>query len=468
MKAPAKPAAESAPKPKSPPAEERPIFTVGQVTRQIRALLSGLGRIQVEGEVSQVRVPASGHVYFSLKESDAVLACAIWRSRVERAMRFRLEEGMRVIVHGTLDVYAPRGTYSFIVDRVEQRGIGALLAQLEELKAELRDKGWMDRKRPLPALPRTVGVVTSRDGAAFQDFLRTRSMRWPLYPVRLAHAPVQGPGSAREIAGAIRALDESGVDVIVVCRGGGSLEDLWAFNERPVAEAIFESSTPVVSGVGHETDYTLADMVADHRAHTPTDAASVVIPERAALEGELERLTGYLSEAMERRLEGLEERLARAASSRVLSSPGWILDDRANALARAGKALQRSVDHALDSRSSEASKLAVRLRAQSPTVQVERLMARLERGARELHHRARAIIDGHQTRLDLAQRSLEAISPLAVLERGYSITLKDGKAVTSSKDVAPGDRLETHLSDGRVLSIADEVAPQDRDGEAEE
>ena len=225
----------------------------------------------------------------------------------------KLEDGARVVCHGSLDVYPPYGKHSLIVDRVEARGLGALLAELERLKAQLRDEGLFDRKRPLPRLPRVVGVVTSRDADAWRDFLRTRSLRWSGFPVRLAHSRVQGQAAAREIAGAIEHLDRSGVDVIVVCRGGGAIEDLWCFNDEAVARAAFAASVPVVSGVGHETDTTLIDHVADHRAHTPTDAAQTVIPDRRALEDALQR-AAYLGDAVERALERREERLARAAA----------------------------------------------------------------------------------------------------------------------------------------------------------
>ena len=328
------------------------ILTVSEVTDRLKGLLGGLGRISVEGEVASLARPASGHVYFNLKDRrrgiESVLGCAVWRSQVSRAMRSPLEEGVQVIAHGKLDVYAPRGSYSLIVDRIEPRGLGALLVQLEELKRELAGKGWFDRARPLPLLPKTIGVATSRDGAAFADFLRTRSLRWPCYPVRLAHTPVQGAGASREIAGAIAALDRSGVDVIVVCRGGGSLEDLWAFNERPVAEAIRAARVPVVSGVGHQTDQTLADLVADHRAHTPTDAAQTVIPLRAELEEKLDRQFNYLLAALDDLFVRREERLERLEGARVLRGADWILERRGEVLDLAGERLARGVRLAVE------------------------------------------------------------------------------------------------------------------------
>lgn len=433
------------------------VVTVGQLTQTIKKRLGDLGKLAVEGEVTQVRVPASGHVYFSLKDDGAVLSCAIWRSRVSRALPFELKEGMRVVVHGALDVYAPRGGYSLIVERVEQRGIGALLAQLEALKQELRDQGWFDRARPIPTLPRRVGVVTSRDGAAFQDFLRTRSLRWAGYPVRLAHAAVQGQGAAEDIAAAIARLDQSGVDVLVVCRGGGSLEDLWAFNERPVAEAIHACSVPVVSGVGHEVDVTLADFVADARAHTPTDAAVLVIPEREAYEQELERQFSYLVDAIDRTLEERGERLERAARSRVLRDANWMLADRVDALRRTGTSLSRSVRSLHERLDGQLGRLGHRLSNQSPALRLERQRSRLESVAAELDKHWQRTFDERDNRLSIAERSLAAVSPLAVLERGYSVTLKDGKPVRSATDLNAGDELETRLHEGQVRSRVEDT-----------
>ncbi|MBM3992470.1 MAG: exodeoxyribonuclease VII large subunit, partial [Planctomycetes bacterium] len=303
-------------------------WSVSYLTQRIRGALEGLGRISVEGEVSGGRPVASGHIYFDLKDIDAQVACVIWRSAAATALRQPLREGDKVVVHGKLEVYGLRGRYQIIVQRVEPAGLGSLLAQLERLKVDLKARGWLDRRRLIPKLPLRVGVVTSRDGAAFQDFLRTRSLRWPLYPVVLAHTSVQGAGAAALVAAAIRRVAASGVDVVVVTRGGGSVEDLWAFNELAVAEAIWECPVPVVSGVGHETDTTLCDLVADLRAHTPTDAATQVIPDRRALVDGLERLEGHLQEALAAQLEARRERIDRAANSSVLRSARGVLDVR--------------------------------------------------------------------------------------------------------------------------------------------
>ncbi|MBK7644348.1 MAG: exodeoxyribonuclease VII large subunit [Planctomycetes bacterium] len=421
-----------APGPLDPSAESAGprVLGVRELTRAIKSNLEGLGRLAVEGEITQVKRAAAGHVYFDLKDIDAKISCAIWRSALPTAVRFDLKEGAKVIAHGRLDVYAPRGTYSLIVQRLEQRGIGDLLAKLEALKAELKVRGWFERRRPLPTLPRVIGLVTSRDTAALQDFLRTRSLRWPLYPVRFVHTSVQGPVAAAEIAAAIRRIDASGVDLIVLARGGGSLEDLWCFNELAVAEALWNTSVPVVTGVGHETDTTLADLVADHRAHTPTDAAQTVIPEKRALEAELERLGGYLGTALEGTLEARATRLEHATRA---------LRFRAGAL--------------LDRPAARMAALATRVERQHPRARLEALSARLARVGVRLRVAAEAPRSRAEKRMERASATLEATSPFRVLERGYSITRRpDGTLVRRASEVTPGEGIESVLHEGLLVS----------------
>jgi len=432
---------------------------VVSLTRAIEGRLKDLGRLAVEGELVGVKRAGSGHVYFSLKDENAVVNCAIWRSRVASAARFELQDGMRVVCHGRLDVYAPRGSYSLIIERVEQRGIGALLARLEELKGELRERGWFDRSRPLPQLPRTVGLVTSLQSDAFQDFLRTRSLRWPLYPVRVVHSRVQGKGAAEEVADAIARLDASGVDVICVVRGGGSLEDLWCFNELPVAQAIHASSVPVVTGVGHETDVTLADLVADHRAHTPTDAAQTVIPDRAAMLAQLERAAGYLAEAADRALLRREERLTRLISARTLRGAGWILDERARSIQNLGRRLTLAGDRRAERAGAQLDRAAGRIARQSPALKLAGVEGRLAALAPRLVRGGAAPLEARGERLALALRTLESVSPFAVLARGYSITRRaeGGEPLTRAADLAPGTAIETVLAEGSVLSEVSEV-----------
>jgi exodeoxyribonuclease VII large subunit len=440
-------------------------WKVSELTREVRARLDALGRVQVEGEVVELKTAASGHVYFALRDLDARIACTIWKSAVAAAIRFDLKEGALVVAHGKLDVYAPRGTYSLNVTRLEPAGLGTRLAQLEALKSRLQEQGWFDRHRPLPELPRVVGLVTSRSGAALQDFLRTRSARWPLYPLRFAHAGVQGAGAAAEIAAAIRRLDASGVDVICVVRGGGSLEDLWAFNEMPVLEAIRHARVPVVSGVGHETDTTLADLVADVRAHTPTDAAQRVIPDRAALVEALERARGHLARALDSVLESRARRLERAARLHLVARGAL---QRAGArVERLGNRLAAQSPHARLARARGAVERAGPRLAVAVQSALAARLRRVERAAPRLALGGRRALEARAQRLALAARALESTSPFRVLERGYSITRRADTraALRTAAELAPGAVIETLFAHGAALSRVESTQPA-RPGEA--
>jgi exodeoxyribonuclease VII large subunit len=436
------------------------ILSVRELTRRIEKLVAGLGRVSVEGEVTRVVRAASGHLYFDLKDIDAKISCTIWKSQLAHALRFDLKEGQQVIAHGKLDVYAPRGTYSLNVQRLEPAGIGALLVELEKRKLELKARGWFDRKRVFPALPRRIGVATSRDGAAFQDFLRTRTLRWPGYPVLLAHTPVQGAGAAAEIARAIRRLDDAGVDVIVVCRGGGSLEDLWAFNELAVAEAIWNSRTPIVSGVGHEVDITLADLVSDRRAHTPTDAAQIVIPEREALAEEVERASTHLARAVDLVLSTRAERLERAANSRALRDPRSQVGVRRERLGRLASRLESALARRIERVRARLAQLERTLQRNGPRASLAEREKRVVAARVLLGSRVRALLERRVAQQALLAARLEALSPTAILDRGYSISAhEDGRIVRSANELQSGAILLTHLRDGRLRSKVLDAAP---------
>ena len=432
-------------------------LTVAELTASINGVLGGMGRLAVVGEVAGVTKATSGHIYFKLKDrqrgSESVISAVVWRSAARAPLVAEMVEGAELICHGRLDVYAPRGTYSLIVDRVERRGVGELMRRFEELKQKLLSDGWFERSRELPRWPKPVGVVTSRDTAALQDFLRTRDLRWPNYPVRMVHAPVQGPGSSEALAKAIAALDASGVDLIVVTRGGGSLEDLWAFNELPVLEAIRAASVPVVSAVGHETDTTLADFVADHRAHTPTDAAQLVIPDRSELVAELERCLHHLGRAVDQHFERRGQALRALARRPIFRQPQRLLAPVKERVARAGSDLTGAARAGLDTRRSRLTVLAAELRARSPRIRTGRAKTRLVGISRDLFEQGRSELMKRRTRLELAARALEAVSPYAVLERGYSITRdSSGRAVRSAALLETGAELETVLASGKLRS----------------
>jgi exodeoxyribonuclease VII large subunit len=440
-------------------------LTVPELTRRIAAQLKGLGPLEVEGELQGLKRAPSGHVYFDLVEGrEARVACVVWKSQVRSAAGpTKPKDGDRVIVSGHLNVYAPRGNYSMVVERIRPVGVGALLAKLEALKTELADRGWFDRARPLPAFPRRVGLVTSRGGAALRDFLETRSRRWPGYPLRLRHSSVQGAAAAAEVAAAIADLDRSGVDLIVLARGGGSLEDLWCFNEERVLRAIWECRVPVVSGVGHQTDTTLADLVADVRAHTPTDAAQRVIPDRESWGDRYARTAGRLVDAIHERLEAQAERVERAGRSSVLRSADWILAHREAALRELRLRMDAGVQRRVDRARVALDPLRVRLERGSPRARVERwtrstltLGSRLKPAVQQRAHAA-------EGQLASLARGLEALSPVAVLARGYSVVRDaQGRAVRRADGIAVGQPLTLEFARGRARATVDAIEAQDQ------
>ncbi len=394
------------------PAASRPgrdVYSVSRLNREARALLeAGLPLLWVEGELSNLARPGSGHWYFTLKDAGAQVRCAMFRGANSR-VRATPRDGMQVLVRARVSLYEPRGDYQLLAEHLEEAGEGALRRRFEELKARLQAEGLFDAalKRGLPALPRRIAVVTSPSGAAVRDIVNVLRRRFPSVPVLIYPVPVQGAGAAREIAEAIgRAGADGHADVLIVARGGGSLEDLWSFNEEIVARAIRGCAIPVVTGIGHEVDFTIADFAADVRAPTPSAAAELVVPDRAEWLRGFAAAARRLGTAARRRLERLRERL------------GWL-----------GGRLARVHPR---------ERLA--LRAQ----RLDELEGRLGRAFAQ--HLATA-----QARLAGAARTLGAVSPLATLERGYAILLSaDGRLVRAAAEVSAGDALEARTARGTI------------------
>ena len=439
------------------------ILTVSELTVLIRDRLEAtFPDLWLEGEVSSLRAPSSGHVYFTLKDHACQIRAVLFRGQAQR-LRFALKEGLQVVLRGRLTVYEPRGEYQVVADTLEPKGLGALQLAFEQLKERLAREGLFDesRKRALPFLPRCVGVVTSLTGAAIRDILAVLGRRCPMLDVLICPVPVQGEGAAEQIAAAIRTLARSGkVDVMIVGRGGGSLEDLWAFNEEVVVRAIAESAVPIVSAVGHEIDYTLADFAADYRAPTPSAAAEAVAPVRADLLRTLDHLVIRQRRAMQMRLasvwrkvelcadglEGFQLRLERQAQR---------LDDLAGRLAsslqaRLVGARQRVMEsrHELDGRTPL-------VRVRGAWVLVSQLVKRAQQGM------AGMVALKRQTVRVLAG-ALDSLSPLAVLARGYSIiqTVPEGSVLRRSQDVAVGDEVRARLAEGQLLCAVRKIIPQ--------
>ncbi len=402
------------------------VYTVAEITCQVRtALEDRFAAIWVTGEVSNLRSPGSGHLYMTLKDAEAQLRAVIWRGVASR-LRFRLEDGMQLLAFGNITVYEPQGQYQLIISRLEPKGVGALQLAFEQLKRRLEAEGLFDpaRKRPIPFLPRRIGIVTSPTGAAIRDMLNIIERRFESVRVLVRPARVQGEGAAEEIAQGIEELNrfsasapENRIDVMIIGRGGGSLEDLWAFNEEVVARAIFHSEIPVVSAVGHEVDFTISDFAADLRAPTPSAAAELVVPRRDEVEASLTEMGGRLAFALRQKAQQARQRIEAVVRSHGFMAPverirQWQqrLDDVSQ---RAGLAISRQ----LKAKREQAAALA---------------------------------------------GQMESLSPLKVLGRGYSITTRAGtsEVIKDAAQTRPGETIATRLHRGRVVSRVETSEPE--------
>ncbi len=421
---------------------QRQILTVSDLTALIRDRLEkDFPDLWVEGEVSNLRAPSSGHLYFTLKDATSQMRAVLFRAGAQR-LRFLLKEGLQVVVRGRLTVYEPRGEYQIVCEYLEPQGLGALQLAFEQLKDRLAREGLFDqeRKRTLPFLPRRVGIVTSLTGAAIRDMLVVLRRRCPILGVVVAPVPVQGEGAAPHIAAAIRRLSASGlVDVMIVGRGGGSLEDLWCFNEEEVVRAIVASKVPVVSAVGHEIDVTLADFAADYRAPTPSAAAEAVAPVLSELVGSLEDSLGRMAQAVKERL------LERAAQQ---------VDDAMSRMTYVVQVLLATLHRRISERRH-------RLQAMSPVDRVRAASALLPQLARRLRLGMAALLTVQRQAMRATMAALDSLSPLAVLARGYSIvqTVPEGGVVKRAQDVSVGDEILARLSDGRLLCSVRKILP---------
>jgi exodeoxyribonuclease VII large subunit len=432
----------------------RKALTVSELTERVQGVLeTDFFDVWVEGEVSNLRFAPSGHWYFTLSDERAQLRAVVWKTAT-RLIRFRPRDGMKVVVRGGLRVYPPRGEYQLSVEVLEPLGKGSLQQAFEEVKEKLEKEGLFDRarKRPIPMLPRRVGVVTSPTGAVIQDILRVVSRRYANLEVLIYPARVQGEEATPEICQGIRALNTlKDLDVIIVARGGGSLEDLWPFNEERVARALAASRVPTISAVGHETDYTIADFVADLRAPTPSAAAEHVIQAKAELAARIDALARRQQAAMGLRLTRIRSRVASLASHRVFEAERGRLRNHAqrvdDLLRRAETGLRRRVERARD-----------RLRGQGQRVEAFRWDRQIAgrrdlvaRQAERLRALAAAAVDGRRGRLSRLAGTLDGLSPLAVLSRGYALVWNEqGRLVREAAEVRVGENVRIRVRGGRL------------------
>jgi exodeoxyribonuclease VII large subunit len=411
----------------------------------------------VEGEVSNYKLYPSGHRYFSLKDEGAQIRVVLFRGR-ERFILGEIRDGQTVIVTGSIGVFEKKGEYQIYAQSAEVRGLGSLLIELEKRKSRLAAEGLFDqeRKRPLPPFPGRIGIVTSRQGAALRDMIRVARSRWPAIGITLAPALVQGEGSAADIVSALSALDGiEGIDLVIVGRGGGSVEDLWAFNEETVVRAIAASRVPTISAVGHESDFTLSDLAADHRAPTPTAAAQMAVPDRAEL---ADRVAGFALRARraERHLRETLRREFRIAAG-TLVDPRPLLQEKRYALADSTDSLAERMREIARGGRDRVAGLSARLREHSPGAWVSRKRGDVAVLVERAIRRVGAAGDASRGRLGVLNGKLFALDPTAVLSRGYAIaTLRStGRAIRTVSEAVPGEALDVRVSDGAFGALVE-------------
>jgi len=397
--------------------KEKHVYTVSELTKYIRQMLeNSFPGIWVEGEISNFTFHTSGHMYLSLKDAGSVVPCAMFKRSNDR-LKFKPKDGLKVICFGKISVYEPRGSYQLIIEEMEPKGIGALQLAFQQLKEKLTKEGLFDQshKIPIPELPTRIGIVTSPTGAAIRDILNVTRRRFSNVEIIINPVRVQGAGSKDEIAAAIRLFNKlKNIDVMIVGRGGGSLEDLWAFNEEVVARAIYDSEIPVISAVGHEIDFTIADFVADLRAPTPSAAAELVIPNKDELKSIIDTHTTRLKNALTSKLEMLAQKLNTLKESYILRQPLNLVTQYEQMIDDLRKDIALRIEH------------IVKMRGEN---------------------------------FNLLSQKLEALSPLSILNRGYSISARvsDGMIVKDVKDLNKGDRVETKLGRGKFVSRVEEI-----------
>lgn len=435
-----------------------PVFSVSEITKRVKTLFEKeFRRLWVEGEVVNFKRAGSGHLYFSLRDQDATLNCVMFRMQARRADA-TIVDGAHIRCFGTLTIYEQQGRYQLLVEAVQLGGEGALLLALAELKARLNAEGLFDpqRKKPLPLLPRAVGVITSESGAAIRDILTGIHRRYPARVV-LAPARVQGDGAALELIAALAQLQRvPDVDVIIIGRGGGSLQDLWAFNDEQLARAIAACPIPIVSAVGHEVDVALTDLVADRRAATPTAAAELVVPDAGEILLGLATLRERAARALRAMVTVRRERL-RATRAR-LPEPQQQLAARRYRLDDLGQRLRTAMVTTLTKERAQLSRVQVSLQLLHPRKRVHACKEQLHVLFSRLHGATRRIIGRRQEWLVAHRQRLRALSPLAVLERGYAVVRdSQGRILGSAAQVGPGDGIDVRLREGRLIATVDTV-----------
>ena len=433
---------------------ERDIYSVSRLNREVRTLLErGFGVIWLEAEISNFSRPSSGHWYFSLKDAAAQVRCAMFRQR-NMLCSFTAQDGQKVLVRARIGMYEPRGEFQLIVDHMEDAGLGALKRRFEELAARLAAEGLFaaERKRPLPAFPKRIGIITSPTGAAVRDILQVLARRFPAVAVMIYPAAVQGAQAAGELVAALRlACGRAECDVLILARGGGSLEDLWAFNDERLARAIVASPIPVIAGIGHEIDFTIADFAADVRAPTPSAAAELVVPDAVEWLATLTRLGARLERSLRRRFAERRQRLGGLARRAARVSPIARFAQRAQRLDELEQRMTRAMRRRLERQRERLRWLDGRAARVSPAARLAQRALEVEDLRLRLVRALRVALGARRERLLPLARTLHAVSPLATLDRGYAIVKNErGEILRDAADAAPDTLIEARVAKGSI------------------
>jgi len=440
----------------------RVVYSVSGLNQDVRRLLEGaFPLIWVEGEISNFSRPSSGHCYFSLKDSDAQVRCAMFRGKALN-LRFQPKDGMHVLLRARVGLYPARGEYQLIVEHMEEAGDGRLRRAFEELKRRLQAEGLFDPagRLPLPPLPKRLGVITSATGAAIQDVLTVLRRRYPALPVLIYPVPVQGAGAAEKIAAMIQlAAARNEVDVLLLTRGGGSLEDLWAFNEEVVARAVRACPIPLVAAIGHEVDVTIAELAADMRAATPSAAAETISPDAAAWQTSLAQQANRLHQLMQARLQRWQERSDWLNQRIERHHPRRRLQDSSQQLDLLQERLERSLQHQLRERLRRHEQINERLLHHSPLEQTRRLHPQLEQLQHQLLAATQRQLQRKSQVLAFNAHRLDTVSPLATLARGYAVVRHSasGQILRRAADATPGERILATLAEGELQCLIETI-----------
>lgn len=433
------------------------IISVSELNRKAKSLLEGgIPKLWIEGEISNLARPASGHMYFSLKDETAQIRCAWFKQRQHQNIS-AMTNGTKMLALGRISLYEARGEYQFIVEKMETAGEGDLKRKYEKLKEKLSIEGFFaeEIKKPLPKLPRRIGIITSPSGAAIRDALSVLKRRFPIVPVIIYPVSVQGDGAAPEIKLALeKANNRAECDLLIITRGGGSIEDLWAFNEEIVARAIHHSNIPIISAIGHETDVTIADFVADHRAPTPSAAAEVAVPDQQEWFNSIDNISRKLNALIIRAINNRHQTLDWFNKRLTQSSPQVIVKRQIEQSINLQRVLKSSMKNFLILRGRKIDKLTSRCIQSSPSQSLQKQIMRFEAIKQNIHAKGKKLIEDNQNRLRLVSRSLNNVSPLGTLDRGYAIVseVNTSKIITNPDSLKINSKLEIRLAKGKIMA----------------